>query len=118
MLHKQVDFIGVISALLTNAGYTIPIRLRVLLTYRAPFAVADNITSLKMIEYGFDKSRIAMVTPLLVCISQSRPLLYMQLHTIEICSLFSYSRKYLYLTSKYKSINEVCIFFSVLGVLM
>ena len=29
------------------------------------FAVADNVTHLKMIEYGFKKEQIAMVIPLL-----------------------------------------------------
>jgi len=47
----------------------------VLLTYRVGFAVADNVTHLKMIEYGFKKERIAMVTPLLLPLSLITPVL-------------------------------------------
>ena len=47
----------------------------VLLTYRVGFAVADNVTHLKMIEYGFKKERIAMVTPLLLPLSLITPII-------------------------------------------
>ena len=47
----------------------------ILLTYRAGFAVADNVTHLKMIEYGLKKEHIALVTPLLLPISLAVPVL-------------------------------------------
>lgn len=38
----------------------------ILLTYRVAFAVPDHLTHLKMVEYGFKKEDIAIVTPLLL----------------------------------------------------
>lgn len=46
-----------------------------LLTCRAAFACADNVTHMKMIEYGMDKTSVAMTTSVLLPLAMVVPLL-------------------------------------------
>lgn len=60
----------------------------VLITCRAAFACADNVTHMKMIEYGMDKTSVAMTTSVLLPLAMVVPLLSAKLfprtHALDI----------------------------------
>ena len=59
-----------------------------LLTCRAAFACADNVTHMKMIEYGMDKTSVAMTTSVLLPLAMAVPLLtakfFPKTHALDI----------------------------------
>eukprot|EP00035_Acanthoeca_spectabilis_P002144 m.85399 g.85399 ORF g.85399 m.85399 type:complete len:467 (-) comp11381_c0_seq1:248-1648(-) len=58
----------------------------ILLTYRVAFAVPDHLTHLKMVEYGFKKEDIAIVTPLLLPVGLLVPVVarYFSWHPLKV----------------------------------